>query len=63
MNHPMKKLLTLTGVLLLLLALAAPAYAAAPEEGWIGGVDDGVALHFGDVVADDLDGHKISPFF
>ena len=33
MNHPMKKLLTLTGVLLLLLALAAPAYAAAPEEG------------------------------
>ena len=33
MNRLMKKLLTLTGVLLLLLALAAPAYAAAPEDG------------------------------
>ena len=34
MNRLMKKLLTLTGALLLLLALAAPAYAAAaPEDG------------------------------
>lgn len=33
MNRLMKKLLTLTGVLLLLLALAAPAYAAAPDGG------------------------------
>ena len=33
MTRLMKKLLTLTGVLLLLLALAAPAYAAAPEAG------------------------------
>ena len=33
MNRLMKKLLTLTGALLLLLALGAPAYAAAPEDG------------------------------
>ena len=33
MNRLTKKLLTLTGVLLLLLALAVPAYAAGPEEG------------------------------
>lgn len=30
MNKSLKKILTLTGILLLLLALAAPAYAAAP---------------------------------
>lgn len=33
MNRLTKKILTLTGVLLLLLALAAPAYAAAPDNG------------------------------
>lgn len=33
MNRLMKKILTLTGVLLLLLALAAPAYASAPDSG------------------------------
>ena len=33
MNQLMKKIVTLAGVLVLLLALAAPAYAAAPEAG------------------------------
>ena len=37
-------------------------HSAAAQQGFLGGVDDGVHLHFGDIVSDDGKGHNAASF-